>query len=102
MCKEISNKHDINYDLSDILAKLVYTRMLAPNSKLSSFEASKDFVQSPNFELHHIYRALSLLSGYSNEIQAHLYKNSLDIVDRNKGILYYDFTNYFFDMLSNC
>lgn len=97
MCKEISNKHDINYDLSDILAKLVYTRMLAPNSKLSSFEASKDFVQSPNFELHHIYRALSLLSGYSNEIQAHLYKNSLDIVDRNKGILYYDCTNYFFE-----
>lgn len=98
ICKEISNKHNINYDLSDILAKLIYTRILSPNSKLSSFESSKDFVQPPNFELHQIYRALSLLSGYSDEIQAKLYKNSLDILDRNKGILYYDCTNYFFEI----
>lgn len=98
ICKEISNKHNINYDLSDILAKLIYTRILSPNSKLSSFESSKDFVQPPNFELHQIYRALSLLSGYSDEIQAKLYKNSLDVLDRNKGILYYDCTNYFFEI----
>lgn len=98
ICKEISNKHNINYDLSDILAKLIYTRILSPNSKLSSFESSKDFVQPPNFELHQIYRALSLLSGYSDEIQAKLYKNSLNVLDRNKGILYYDCTNYFFEI----
>lgn len=98
MCKEISNKHNINYDLSDILAKLVYTRILTPNSKLSSFEASKDFVQPPNFELHQIYRALSVLSVHSDEIQSTLYKNSLDVIERNKGILYYDCTNYFFEI----
>ena len=98
ICRKISSQHRIDYDLSDILAKLIYTRILTPDSKASSFQSAMDFLQPPSFELHQIYRALSLLSKYSNEIQAELYKNSLDVIERNKGILYYDCTNYFFEI----
>ena len=98
ICKQISSETNIDYNLSDVLAKLIYTRIIAPSSKLSSFEYSKSFIEGPDFELHHIYRALSLLSKHSDEIQSKVYQNSLDVIDRSKGILYYDCTNYFFEI----
>ena len=98
ICSEISASTKIEYDLSDILAKLIYTRIISPSSKLSSYECAFDFIQKPNFDLHHIYRSLDVLASHSDEIQSKLYHNSLDVIDRNKGILYYDCTNYFFEL----
>ena len=98
ICKNISSKHKIDYDLSNILANLIYTRVIYPSSKLSSFEAANTFIEPPKFELHQIYRVLSLLSEHSDEIQAEIYKNSTNIIDRNNNILYYDCTNFFFEI----
>lgn len=98
ICRSISDSNKCTYDLSDILAKLIYTRIIAPSSKLSSFDYAKNFLEQPNFELHQIYRALDVLAEYSDEIQAEIYKNSLDVIDRSKKVLYYDCTNYFFEL----
>ena len=48
--------------------------------------------------MHQIYRALDVLAEHSDEIQAEIYKNSLDVIDRSKKVLYYDCTNYFFEL----
>jgi transposase len=98
ICRQISGYTKTEYDLSDILAKLIYTRIIAPASKLSSFGYAKNFVQQPGFDLHQIYRALDVLAEHSDMIQAALYRNSLDVMERDKGILYYDCTNYFFEL----
>lgn len=98
ICSDIKDSTNCKYNLSDILAKLVYARVIAPSSKLSSFEYSKCFLEQPDFDLHQIYRALDVLSENSDRIQAELYANSLDIVDRSKKILFYDCTNYFFEI----
>ncbi len=98
LCDEIKTKHKFNYKLTDILEKLVYARMLEPTSKLSTFKFSKNFIEQPKFDLHHIYRALDVLNASSDFIQAKLYENSLDVIDRNAKILYYDCTNYFFEI----
>ena len=42
ICKNISEKYRIKYDLNSILSNLIYTRIIEPSSKLSSFEASKN------------------------------------------------------------
>lgn len=55
-------------------------------------------MEQPNFELHDIYRALEVISGENEFIQSELYKNSLKISKRNTGVLYYDCTNYFFEL----
>ena len=65
---------------------------------MSSFEASKKFIEQPNYELHDIYRALEVISKETELIEAEVYKNSLDVVNRNTKILYYDCTNYFFEI----
>lgn len=98
ICKNISEKYRIKYDLNSILSNLIYTRIIEPSSKLSSFEAAKKFIEQPNYELHDIYRALEVISKETEFIEAEVYKNSLDVVNRNTKILYYDCTNYFFEI----
>lgn len=98
ICKSISDSTKCKYDLSDILAKLIYTRIIAPSSKLSSFDYSNNFLEQPDFELHQIYRALDVIAEHSDEIQSQIYKNSLAVIDRSKKVLYYDCTNYFFEL----
>lgn len=98
ICKNISEKYRIKYDLNSILSNLIYTRIIEPSSKLSSFEAAKKFIEQPNYELHDIYRSLEVISKETEFIEAEVYKNSLDVVNRNTKILYYDCTNYFFEI----
>ena len=98
ICKEISKKYKFSFDLNDILSKLVYGRIIFPSSKLATNELSKKFLEQPNFELQHIYRALEIISKENDFIQSELYKNSLHVLKRNTGVLYYDCTNYFFEI----
>ena len=97
ICKDISKQYKFEYDLDSILSRLIYTRILNPSSKLSSFEASKKLLEQPNFELQHIYRALEVIANETEYIESCVYKNSLNLVNRNTKILYYDCTNYFFE-----
>lgn len=98
ICDDIRLKHKFNYKLTDILEKLIYARILEPSSKLSTFKFSKNFIEQPKFDSHQIYRALDVLNESSDFIQAKLYENSLAVADRNSKILYYDCTNYFFEI----
>lgn len=98
ICKVVSEKHKFSFNLNSILSRLVYGRIIFPSSKLATCELSKDFLEQPDFELQHVYRALEVLLDETDYIQSELYKNSLGICSRNKGILYYDCTNYFFEI----
>lgn len=98
ICKDISDKYRIKYDLNSILASLIYTRIIEPSSKLSAYETAKNFLEQPNFQLQNIYRALEVISKETENIEAAVYKNSLKVVNRNTKILYYDCTNYFFEI----
>lgn len=97
LCEKISQKYKFKYDFNNILENLLYGRIIYPSSKLATYNLSKKFIEQPNFELQHIYRALEVISKENEIIQAELYKNSLKYSKRNTGILYYDCTNYFFE-----
>lgn len=98
ICRNISDCHKITYSLSDVLEMLTTTRLIAPSSKLSSYECASGFLQQPTFDLQHVYRSLDVLSEHSDEIQAAVYSNSNALIDRNKEVLFYDCTNYFFEI----
>ena len=102
ICNKISDKYKFAYDLNNILSRLIYSRIIYPSSKLATFQLSKKYIEQPNFELHDIYRALEVISKETDFIQAELYKNSLKISKRNTNILYYDCTNYFFEIEQEC
>lgn len=98
LCTEISQKYKFTFNLNSILSRLLYSRIIYPSSKLATFELSKQFIEQPDFELQHIYRALEVIAKETDSIQSSLYKNSLRISKRNTGVLFYDCTNYFFDI----
>lgn len=98
ICSEISDRYKFDYDLNDILSMLVYSRIISPGSKRSSLQQAQDFLEAPSSSLHQIYRALEVLSKENDYFQSRLYKNSEQILARNKGILYYDCTNYYFEI----
>ena len=98
ICEDISDKYSFKYDLNNILSRLLYGRIIFPLSKLAAYNLSKKFIEQPNFELQHIYRALEVIAKENEFIQAELYKNSLKKIKRNTGVLYYDCTNFFFEL----
>ena len=98
ICNEITVNYQFKFDLNDILSKLIYSRILFPASKLKTLELSKRFLEQPNFEYQHIERALPILCKENDFIQSELYKNSKKYAPRNNRVLYYDCTNFFFEI----
>ena len=98
ICDDISSNYQFKFDLNDILSKLIYSRILFPASKLKTLDLSKKFLEQPNFEYQHIERALPILSKENDFIQSQLYNNSKKYMPRNNRILYYDCTNFFFEL----
>lgn len=98
ICRKISKRHKYTYDFSAILTDQIFSRILAPSSKLSSYSYCQTLLEPPKYELQNLYRALSVIAEESDFIQEELYSNSNFVHPRNKKILYYDCTNYYFEI----
>ncbi len=97
-CRKLKAKYKFKYDINAILSDLIYARVLEPASKRSSFKTASEFMEKPAYELHDVYRALDVLGNECDFIQSEVYKNSHFIGKRNDQILYYDCTNYYFEI----
>lgn len=98
ICSEITEKYQFKFDLNEVLSKLIYSRVLFPASKLKTLELSRKLLEHPTFDYQHIERALPVLCDNMDFIQSELYKNSNEYIKRNNKILYYDCTNYYFEI----
>jgi len=98
ICLEIKKRHSFSYDLDSVLSRLIYGRILHPSSKLATARFSETLLEPKDFDDHHVYRALEILADESDFIQSELYKNSAQVVKRKDTVLYYDCTNYFFEI----
>lgn len=97
-CRKLKYKYKFQYDINAILSDLIYSRVLEPASKRSSYKVASEFLEKPSYELHDIYRALDVLGNECDLIQSDVYKNSNFITNRNDKILYYDCANYYFEI----
>lgn len=97
IAKDISEKYRFTFNLDGVLSRLIYGRIIFPSSKKATYELSGKFIEKPDFELWHVYRALEVTAKETDFIQSHLYRNSAALSKRNTAVLYYDCTNYFFE-----
>ena len=97
-CKEIENKYQFKFDLNEILSYLVFARIIYPSSKLETYKQCQNFIEQPKFQLHDEYRALSYMADNIDFIQEKIFENSKNVIKRNSEIIYYDCTNYFFEI----
>ena len=98
ICKDIQDKYQFHFDLNEILSYLIYARIIYPSSKLQTFKQCQNFIQQPKFKLHDEYRALSYIAENMDYIQENLFNNSKKVIERNSKVIYYDCTNYFFEI----
>lgn len=98
ICDDISNKYKFKFDLNEILSYLVYARIIYPSSKLETFKQCQNFIKQPTFKLHDEYRALSYIADNMNFIQESMFNNSKKVINRNAKVIYYDCTNFFFEI----
>src|SRR5699024_3016564 len=95
---DIQSRYHFRYDLNEILSKLIYMRILHPSSKQSSFEQAKTLLEGIHCEAHQLYRGLDILKKESAFIQKKIYETSPQLIPRNQKILYYDCTNFYFEI----
>ncbi len=98
ICRKLKQRYKFKYDINAILSDLIYARILEPCSKRSSYKVASEFLERPSYQLHDVYRALDVLGAECDMIQAEVYKNSHFLGQRNDKILYYDCTNYYFEI----
>ena len=101
ICDAILKGSRAKYNLNEILQTLVTSRILFPCSKTATMQMAKNYVRPPKFKEEEMFRALSLLSGHIDMIQAQVYRNSLNIMPRRDKVVFYDCTNYYFEIEDN-
>lgn len=100
--KEKNNNLKVKYDLNQIFSLLVYSRIMYPASKKETFENRKNFFEDfDNFELQDIYRSLDYFNQYKEDIETIIWNNTKETYNRNTDNLYYDCTNYYFEINYN-
>lgn len=98
ICRTISDNYKFEFDLYKIVSDLVCTRIIYPGSKLSSYNDASHFFETPQYQLEDVYRSLPVLDKERYFIESELYKNSKLICKRDNSILYYDCTNFYFEI----
>jgi len=98
ICDDISSRHHFKFNLTDVLSTLICTRILNPSSKKASFEIAQDYLMQPDMDIQHVYRALDVIEKEKDVIETAMYHNSKNIIARHTGVMYFDCTNFFFEI----
>lgn len=89
------------FDSNVIMQMLVYSRILFPASKKASYEKRGRFFEKTDYSLDDVYRCLTFLDKYKEDIQAWLNDRVTELYGRDTSLLYYDVTNYYFEIDEN-
>lgn len=94
---------NIEFSLSKNLQLLVFSRILFPASKKSTFENRNSFFAPFNdgISKDSVYDSLDYFYQYKNAIQSLIWKNTKDSYHRDTSKSFYDCTNYYFEIEYN-
>ena len=94
-------RYKMNYKLNDIFELLIYSRILYPASKLDNYNNKDIFLDNFDFSLKDMYRSLDYFQGMQDEIQSLIWNKTRDTYNRDTSKVYYDCTNYYFEISYN-
>ncbi|HFI0696175.1 TPA: transposase, partial [Streptococcus suis] len=98
ICRDIQKRYHFSFHLDTILSRLLYGRIVSPSSKRSTAQFSQTLLEPKTLELQHLYRGLEIIAKETDFIQEQLYKNSATLSSRKTDVLYYDCTNFYFEI----
>ncbi len=86
------------YNHNAIFKLLVYQRLLQPSSKRKTFEQKHHFFDIMDFSLDDVYRSLCFFTKFKDEMLLSLHKRITTLYNRDTSLVYYDVTNYYFEI----
>ncbi len=86
------------YNHNAIFKLLVYSRILFPSSKREAYFNKGRFFEKMDFSLTNIYRAMDNFIEWKDDLLIHLNKTITKNYGRDTTLLYYDVTNYYFEI----
>ncbi len=89
---------NIEYILNNVVKLLVFERLRCPASKKKAFDNKYRYFENMDFSLDNVYGSLSILAKYADSLQVHLHNRIKALYDRNTDLVYYDVTNYYFEV----
>ena len=89
---------NIDFSLNNVMKLMVFSRLLYPCSKKKTFENKDLFFENSDFSIDDVYRALTLMNKHRDAIQLFIYDHIKEQYGRNTEIVYYDVTNYYFEI----
>ena len=95
------SKLNIEYSLNDIFQLLTYSRIMYPGSKKETYENKNIFFDNFDFTLKDMYRSLDYFNSYKDEILSLIWNKTKDKYNRDTSSVYYDCTNYYFEISYN-
>ena len=89
------------YKINNIMKLLVFARALFPNSKKSTYENKNIFFENTDFSLEEVYNALTYIFPFKKQLQSYIYDHIQEQYKPNNESIYYDVTNYYFEIDDN-
>jgi len=87
-----------DYSVNAIMKLLIYSRILEPSSKKHAFDNRGDYFEKFDFSLEDVYRCLTFANTLDWDLQRHLHKVITKRYGRRTETVYYDVTNYYFEI----
>ena len=89
---------NIKYSINNIFQLLVYSRALNPCSKKEAFETRNNLFLDVELGINDLYRSLDYFNHYKDALLLHLHEMVRLNYGRDTKNVYYDVTNYYFEI----
>lgn len=87
-----------DYNANTLFKNAIYSRILNPGSKKQDFENRHRFLENTDYSLSDVYRNLDFISTLETDCQTFLNKQITKSFGRDTTHVYYDVTNYYFEI----
>lgn len=93
-----SRSFQAEFNTNNIMKLLIFSRILAPASKKKTYEGKERYFENSDFSLDDVYRCLTQVVTLKDRLQVHLHRQMKLKFNRNTELVYYDVTNYYFEI----
>lgn len=93
----IKEKGKTQFNLSNACFLMVIQHLLQPKSKLATYANQGYYVQLPNVELHHLYRALDIIHIQKEQIEELMFHKNRNLFNMQVDVVFYDVTTFSFE-----
>ncbi|NPV43798.1 MAG: IS1634 family transposase [Firmicutes bacterium] len=93
----IKEKGKTQFNLNDACFLMVIQHLLQPKSKLATYANQGYYVQLPNVELHHLYRALDIIHIQKEQLEELMFHKNRNLFNMQVDVVFYDVTTFSFE-----